>query len=127
LKKYNEAIRSLVRCYLQAYYQQADAGFQLKVMVAELMMHYQSGDYGICQQRCEQVRKIAKKTAPVSAHPAEWKMIQLIDNLCLLSIKKPNKYIYNQACSLRDELQQPVLNRGETILDYAVWCSKIRI
>lgn len=127
LKRYNEAIRSLVRCYLQEYYQQADAGFQLKVMVAELMMHYQSGDYGVCQQRCEQVRKMAEKAGTMSTSRNEWKMIQLISDLCLLSAKKAKKSLYNEACRLRDELIDGALNDGESILDYTAWCRQIRM
>lgn len=57
LKKYNEAIRQLVRLYINESYQNASTIFKLKVSVAELIMQYESGDLKVYKNRLEQVRK----------------------------------------------------------------------
>lgn len=56
-KKYNEAIRQLVRLYLNESYQNAAETFKLKVSIAELIMQYESGDKKVFKNRVGQVRK----------------------------------------------------------------------
>ena len=125
LRRFDEAIRSLVRCYVQEYYLQADAGFQLKVAVAELMMQHASGDYSITNQRCEQVRKQFNLPLSTSVHRPEKIMLDLIVNLCQIGLKKLSKNRINAVYALREELLKKEYRQGEQILNYADWCSCI--
>ena len=56
-QKYNDAIRQLVRLYLNDSYRNASETFKLKVAVAELIMQYESGDLSVFKNRLGQVRK----------------------------------------------------------------------
>lgn len=56
-KKFNDAIRQLVRLYLNDSYRNASETFKLKVAVAELIMQYESGDLQVFKNRLGQVRK----------------------------------------------------------------------
>ena len=56
-RKYNDAIRQLVRLYLNDSYQNASETFKLKVAIAELIMQFESGDISVFKNRFGQVRK----------------------------------------------------------------------
>lgn len=56
-KKFNAAIRQLVRLYLNESYQNASDIFKLKISIAELIMQYESSDLKSTKIRFEQVRK----------------------------------------------------------------------
>ena len=56
-KKFNDAIRQLVRLYLNDSYRNASETFKLKVAVAEMIMQYESGDLSVFKNRLGQVRK----------------------------------------------------------------------
>jgi predicted negative regulator of RcsB-dependent stress response len=55
-KKYNEAIRQLVRLYLNDSYRNASETFKLKINVGELIMQWESGDMKVFKNRLKQVR-----------------------------------------------------------------------
>lgn len=55
--KNNEALRSLVKLYLNDHYKKADSSFKLKIAIAECIMQYESGDKAVLIKRIEQVRK----------------------------------------------------------------------
>lgn len=56
-QRFNEAIRQLVRLYLNDSYQNASPIFKLKIAIAELIMQYESGDKKVFKNRLVQVRK----------------------------------------------------------------------
>lgn len=55
--KNNEALRSLVKLYINDHYKKADSSFKLKIAIAECIMQYESGDKSVLKKRIEQVRK----------------------------------------------------------------------
>lgn len=55
--KNNDALRSLVKLYINDHYKKADSSFKLKIAVAECIMQYESGDKPALKKRIEQVRK----------------------------------------------------------------------
>lgn len=55
--KFDEAIRNLVRLFVNGHYKKADVSLKLKIGVAECIMQYESGDYDTTLKRVEQVRK----------------------------------------------------------------------
>ncbi len=56
-RKTNEAIRNLVKLYLNDHYKKADISFKLKIAAAECIMQYESGDEETTIKRVEQVKK----------------------------------------------------------------------
>lgn len=56
-RKTNEAIRNLIKLNGNDYYKKADPSFKLKILVAECMMQFESGDKETAEKRVEQVKK----------------------------------------------------------------------
>ena len=61
--RYNEALKSLVKLYVNDSYQNADVTFRFKVEVSELIITYEAGDYSKLLYRIEQVKKDYKAFA----------------------------------------------------------------
>lgn len=55
--KTNEAIRNLMRLYVNDHYKKADVSLKLKIAVAECIMQCESGDEASTPKRVEQVKK----------------------------------------------------------------------
>lgn len=86
-KKYNEAIRQLVRLYLNESYQKASDTFKLKISIAELIMQYESGDKKVFKIRIEQVRKDFKSILSKKENLRDKSFLELLEKL---STDKPN-------------------------------------
>jgi hypothetical protein len=56
-RKVNDAIRHLVKLYINDHYKKTDLSFKMKIAVAECMMQYESNDADSALKRVEQVKK----------------------------------------------------------------------
>lgn len=56
-KNYNEAVRNIVRLYVNDYYKKADSSLKFKIAVAECILQLEANDFVYVKKRIEQVRK----------------------------------------------------------------------
>lgn len=122
-KKYNEAIRCIVRLQANDHYKKADAALRMKIAVAECIMHYESKDETVTQKRVEQVRKQFSEQILADASRREKFVIDLISNTASPDriindkkwLKSVTKFIH---APIKDSIED-----GE-ILKYRVWLSE---
>ncbi len=118
-QRFNEAIRNLVRLYGNEHYKKADAGFKLKIAVAECIMQYESDDTETTIKRVEQVRKQFAKALATPAFKREAFVLKLIPKMTDDRVKV--------AARLNGEIakfvQTPVTEGVEDgeVLKYRVW------
>ena len=58
--KYSEAVRSIIKLYVNDYYRQTDRSFKLDIEIAEVIMQYETGDKSTVEKRIKQIRKSYK-------------------------------------------------------------------
>ncbi|MBX2910004.1 MAG: hypothetical protein KF706_10260 [Chitinophagales bacterium] len=114
LKKYNDAIRQLVRLYINDSYKNASPIFKLKISVAELIMQYESADLKAFKNKLEQVRKdfdlVLRKREGVRDKDF-LKILELLSEDNLLVNKYYNRFIKKYKNS----------NEGNELLNYEKW------
>jgi Holliday junction resolvase RusA-like endonuclease len=60
MKKYNDAVRSIIKLYVNDHYKQTDRTFKLKIEISEAIMQYESGDRDTTSRRIKQIKKSYK-------------------------------------------------------------------
>jgi hypothetical protein len=107
--KYTEAIRSIVKLYVNDNYQKADSAFKLKIAVAELMMHYDSGDGESFELRVRAVNKDFNALLTKGDFEREKELISLMD-----------KMIHTPGYRRNGKLKQKAINFIEAKIDLSV-------
>lgn len=118
-QRYNDAIRNLVRLYVNDHYKKADSGFKLKIAVAECIMQYESGDKEITKKRVEQVRKQYSKSLLTPVFKREDFVLKLIAKMSEAEPAGQAKVIRE----IERFVNQPVTESVEDgeVLKYRVW------
>ncbi len=119
--KSDEAIRNLVKLYLNDHYKKADISFKLKIAVAECMMQYESGDGPSTKKRVEQVIKQFKEQLPLADFKRERFILKtiplIIDSEYIIT---PNTKIFNEITHFVASPVKDSVEDGE-VLKYRVW------
>ena len=100
-RKTNEAIKNLVKLYLNDHYKKTDASFKVKIATAECIMQYESGDGDSALKRLEQVKKQFKEQLDTADFKREHFVLallpELVKNKTLLAgtklFAKVNKFV----------------------------------
>lgn len=84
LGKHKEALKSLVRLYVNDSYRQADVAFKFKVEVSELIISYEAGDLESLEQRIPQVLKdyISLQSGPL--YKRDFEIVRLIEKMMVI-------------------------------------------
>lgn len=119
--KNDEAIRNLVKLYLNDHYKKADISLKLKIAVAECMMQYESGDDTSTQKRVEQVIKQFKGQLILPDFKRERFILKIIP-LIIASGRQipPESKVFKEITKF---VQTPVKDSVEDgeVLKYRVW------
>ena len=119
--KNDEAIRNLVKLYLNDHYKKADISFKLKIAVAECMMQYESGDGPSAKKRVEQVIKQFKEQLPLVDFKRERFILKIIPLIIDSEYKiTPNTKIFNEISRFVTSPVKDSIEDGE-VLKYRVW------
>lgn len=79
MKKFDEAIRNMVRLYGNDHYKLADPSLQLKILVAECIMLCESEDWKYLKKRIEYVRKAYSELLLTALHKRERGVLGILD------------------------------------------------
>lgn len=125
-KKYNEAIRSFVKYYINDYYKKSDTVFKLRVAIAELMMHVETKDNSSVKIRLEQIRKQFREELELPDTYAERSLYNWICKLSREELNYRSKEIQLAASKLvKDRKMSAAADIG--LLNYQGWlATKIR-
>jgi hypothetical protein len=119
-KNYNEAVRNIVRLYVNDHYKKTDSSFKLKIAVAECIMQLEASDYSYVKKRIEQVRKDYATLLSLSDYKREKQLLDIIAEISSASSESDLKYINKKIEKfVRTEVKQEVED-GE-ILKYRNW------
>jgi len=92
--KTNEAIRNLVKLYINDHYKKIDASFKMKISLAECVMQYESGDNPSTLKRVEQVKKQFKEQLDSDDFKRERFILKLIpEMIASKGLNKDNKLV----------------------------------
>ena len=119
-RKTNEAIRNLVKLYVNDHYRKTDNSFKLKIAVAECIMQHESGDEEITLKRVEQVRKQFTEQLQSDDYKRERFILRLIPNLIKCTPLKKEKKLLGE---VRKFVLAPVKGSVEDgeVLRYRAW------
>lgn len=119
-RKANDAIRNLVKLYLNDHYKKADSSFKLKIAVAECMMQYESGESASATKRVEQVKKQYKDHLKLEDFKRERFVLGLIPKLLETKALEENKKLHKE---LKKFVLSPVKGSVEDgeVLRYRAW------
>jgi len=119
-KNYNEAVRNIVRLYLNDYYKKADKSLQFKIAVAECILQLEAKDYGYAKKRVEQVRKEFAKLVAISDYKREKFVLDVVVGIVEEGADvNQNKLMKNVEKFVKSPVKQEVED-GE-ILKYRNW------
>jgi hypothetical protein len=119
-KKHDEAIRNLVKLYLNDHYKKADISFKLKIAVAECIMQYESGAPEMALKRVEQVKKQFKEQVSSDDFKRERFILKLIPELPAAGALSSNKKLYREVQKFVNAPVKQSVEDGE-VLRYRVW------
>lgn len=126
-KKYNEAIRNLVKLYLNEHYKKADVSFKIKIAIAECIMQYESGDEETTQKRVEQVKKQFFQHLETDAFRRERFILKLIPELIAHPKVDSNKRLHKEINRFVLSKVNEAVEDGE-VLRYRTWLApKVQI
>ena len=119
-RKNNEAIKNLVKLYLNDHYTKTDVSFKVKIAVAECIMQYESGDGESALKRVEQVKKHFKEQLATDDFKREWFVLKLLPDL--MGIKEPeaNSKLHTQVTRFVKTAVAESVEDGE-VLRYRAW------
>ena len=118
-RKADDAIRNLVKLYLNDHYKKTDQSFKLKIAIAECIMQYESGDEDTTLKRVEQVKKQFKEQLSLDEFKRERFILRIFPELVTRGAPA-NKKLSND---IRKFVLSPVkdsVQDGE-ILKYRTW------
>ncbi len=93
-RKTNEAIRNLVKLYINDHYKKTDVSFKMKIAIAECIMQYESDDDLNTLKRLEQVKKQYKDQLNLDDFKRERFILKLIPEMIdSKNLTKDNKLV----------------------------------
>jgi len=119
-RKTNEAIRNLVKLYMNEHYRKTDASFKFKISVAECIMQCESGDSDTTLKRVEQVIKQFKEQVASDDFKRERFILKLIPELTATPVIEKNKKLYKELTKFVSSPVKDSVEDGE-VLRYRVW------
>jgi hypothetical protein len=119
-RKTNEAIKNLVKLYLNDHYKKTDASFKVKIAVAECMMQYESGDVESAIKKVEQVKKQFKVQLVTDDFKREVFVLDLLPDLIGIKEFKEGSKLYNQVKKFVITKVSESVEDGE-VLRYRAW------
>lgn len=126
-KKYNEAIRSLVKLYMNDHYKKADVSLKLKIAIAECIMQYESEDENTTLKRVEQVKKQFQSELDMEDYKREQFILKLIPELLANPVMEWNRKLIKDINRFVVSKVKGAVEDGE-ILRYRAWLApKVKI
>ena len=119
-RKTNEAIKNLVKLYLNDHYKNTDASFKIKIAAAECIMQHESGDWESALKRVEQVKKQFKSQLATDDFKRERFILKLLPEIEQAKELKPGSKLYQEITKFVRLKVDESVEDGE-ILRYRAW------
>jgi hypothetical protein len=119
-RKTNDAIRNLVKLYMNEHYKKTDVSFKLKIAVAECIMQYESDDKETALKRVEQVKKQFKAQLASEDFRRERFILKLVPALLAAPVIKEDKKLFSEVKKFVVSPIKDSVEDGE-VLRYRVW------
>jgi len=120
LGKPAEAVRNIVRLYVNDNYKKADDSFKLKISVVELIMQFDAGDPGTYLLRSKSVTREFKKLLSKGDFHREQELIKIMNKMAITPGFKSDKKLRNMVESLiESDLKETAVDAE--IIRYSQW------
>jgi hypothetical protein len=119
-RKTNDAIKNLVRLYVNDHYKNTDASFKIKIVVAECIMQYESGDEESALKRVEQVKKQFKAQLVSDDFKRERFVLKLLPEIISNDQLEEGSKLYNEIAKFVNLKVEESVEDGE-VLRYRAW------
>lgn len=93
-RRTNDAIRSLIKLYLNDHYKKTDSSFKLKIALAECIMQYESADEEMTIKRVEQVKKQFGELLKADDFSRERYILELLPQMIEFKDLSANKKLF---------------------------------
>ena len=120
LHKYPEAVKSMIKLYVNDNYKQADRNFKFKIEISEVIMQYESRDYDTVLRRIKQVRKAYRDLIRDHAYDNDKAVLDILQSLSLDETTKPDVKTTAKIKSLIRELVKAGED-AEYVINYLTW------
>jgi len=120
LHKYPEAVKSMIKLYVNDNYKRADRNFKFKIEIAEVIMQYESRDYGTVLRRIKQVKKSYKDILKDHAYTNDKTVLDILQSLSLSEATKPDAKAATKINALIRQLVKTNVE-GEYVINYLTW------
>lgn len=118
--KYNDALRSLVKLYLNDHYKKADTSFKLKIAIAECIMQYESGDRNLLKKRIEQVRKEYAGMLAQDDYKREAFVLTALQDMQVANALEEDKKLLMRLKKFSSQFVKPAVEDSE-VIRYRAW------
>lgn len=116
----NDALRSLVKLYLNDHYKKADDSFKLKIALAECIMQYESGEKAMLKKRIEQVRKEFAESIQQEEYKRERFVLDILPEMIAVDKLSDDKKLSAKIKKFVTTVVKQATEDGE-VLRYRAW------
>jgi hypothetical protein len=120
MKNYPEAVRSLIKLYVNDHYKQADRSFKFKIEVGEVIMQYEAGDNSTVEKRIKQIKKSYKDLLRDETLRHERSVLDILLALAMSENKKPDTKTAKKINTLINDMVEDEESTSQ-ILNYPAW------
>ncbi len=120
MKRYSDAVRSIIKLYVNDHYNQADKSFKFNIEVAEVMMQYEAGDKTTAEKRIKQIRKTYKDLLQDDTYRHEKSVLDIVQSLSATDSKKPDAKTVKKINNALDEMIEDK-NPPAQVIQYQPW------
>jgi tetratricopeptide (TPR) repeat protein len=120
LHRYPEAVKSMIKLYVNDNYKRADRNFKFKIEIAEVIMQYESRDYGTVLRRIKQVKKSYSDLLRDQAYTNDKSVLGVLQSLALSESVKPDAKATAKINPLIKELVKAG-DEAEYVINYLTW------
>jgi hypothetical protein len=120
LHKYQEAVKSMIKLYVNDNYKRADRNFKFKIEIAEVIMQYETKDYGTVMRRIKQVKKAYKDLLKDEVYGKDKAVLDILQSLSLSESTKPDAKVTVKINALIKELTK-TNEEGSYVINYLTW------
>jgi hypothetical protein len=125
MRKYIDAVRSIIKLYVNDNYKRADRSFKFNIEIAEAIMQYEAGDNNTVEKRVKQIRKSYKDMLRDETLSADRSLLDILLALGESESRKIDTRTVKKIDHLLDILKED--NEEPThVIKYAAWLESVK-
>jgi hypothetical protein len=118
--KYADAVRSIIKLYVNDHYKNADRNFKLKIEIAEVIMQYEDGDKTTVIKRIKQIKKSYKDLLKEEAYGSDKEILEILQQLADNEERELNAAVVKR---IKETIKRVLDTEDQStqIINYVVW------